>query len=557
MNKMENRDKKDNKDNKFNNEDSNNYDPKQSEFGYDSEYTHGSWDPNAMSKPRAKYESREPLDSKNIDNNTGNNDSNDPKDPEDSKDINDLNNNAYNAGLNNGGRRSPNNPNNLQDVYIRMNQEIAKTRQPKNTVFVALITALITAVVTGVLVWSLSKGGILPGSNLSGNNSANANVHTIEGLGLSIHTDDPETEQEADKLAQIVKLLQDNYFSTLSPKEIISFMNKGILDAVDNPYTYYLTQENLADFHESMKGNYYGIGASVRKTDDGEYLITEIMENSPAEKAGLQRGDVIISVAGKSVSEFKDASDLAKNVRGEAGSSVEITVIRNAKEEKIRVIRGEVVQKVVRTRMLEDGIGYLYISDFTISLPEQFAAGVNKLLEAGAKDIVFDMRYNPGGSADSLIKVVDMLLDEARIAEIRGRDRGEAMREIWDSKDGKMVPDDMRYAILVNGNTASAAELFSGALRDHDKAVLIGSKTFGKGSGTRMFELIDHSGANITIFNYYLPKGDLIEGKGITPEIESEGPSMEVLQKKSIYELDPNEDPGLNKAIEYLKGLEK
>ncbi len=546
-----------NKDNKYNNEDNNNYDPKQSESGYDSEYTHGSWDPNAMSRPRAKYESREPLDSSNIDKSDANNDSSDTNDSNGLNNLNKSNDNFYNGGFNNDGRRFPNEPNDLQDVYIRMNEQIAKTRQPNNTVFVALITALITAVVTTVLVWGLSRSGILPGANLSGGNSGNSNAHTIEGLGLSIHTDDPDTEQEADKLAQIVKLLQDNYFSTLSSKEIISFMSKGILDAVDNPYTYYLTPENLADFHESMKGNYYGIGASVRKTDDGKYMITEIMENSPAEKAGLQRGDVITSVAGTSVSEFKDASDLAKNVRGEAGSSVEITVNRNNKEETIRVIRGEVVQKVVRTRMLEDGIGYLYISDFTISLPEQFAEGMNKLLEAGAKNIVFDMRYNPGGSADSLIKVVDMLLDEARIAEIRGRDRGEAMRETWDSKDGKMVPDDMRYAILVNGNTASAAELFSGALRDHDKAVLIGSKTFGKGSGTRMFELIDHSGANITIFNYYLPKGDLIEGKGITPEIESEGPSMEVLQKKSIYELEPTEDPDLEKAIEYLKGLDK
>ncbi len=531
-----------NKDNKFNNEENNNFDPKQSESGYDSEYTHGSWDPNAMEKPRAKYESREPLNSSNLGENSENKTQGD-----------EYINNAFPG---NGGQ-IPNNPNELHDVYVRMNQQFAKTRQANNTVFVILLTALITAIITSVLVWNLTKGGILPGPNLSGNDTSNSGVHSIQGLGLSIHTDDPETEKEADKLAQIVKLLQDNYYSTLSSKEIISYMSKGILNAVDNPYTYYLSREKLADFNEAMKGNYYGIGASVRKTEEGEFLITEIMEKSPAEKAGLKRGDVITTVAGKNVSEFTDASDLAKNVRGEAGSSVEITVKRDGKEAKFTVIRGEVVQKVVRTRMLEDGIGYLYISDFTISLPEQFAEGLKNLLEAGAKNIVFDMRYNPGGSADSLIKVVDMLLDEARIAEIRGRDRGQAMRETWDSKDGKMVPDEMRYAILVNGNTASAAELFSGALRDHDKAVLIGSKTFGKGSGTRMFELIDHSGANITIFNYYLPKGDLIEGKGITPNIESEGPSKETLQKKAIYELEASEDPDLSKAIEYIKKLKK
>ena len=201
--------------------------------------------------------------------------------------------------------------------------------------------------------------------------------------------------------------------------------------------------------------------------------------------------------------------------------------------------------------MLEDNVGYLHLREFTTTLPEQFEAHLTGLIEQGAEDFIFDLRHNPGGDAWALRQVVDMLLDEAVISRIEGRSEGTNYVESWTSRDGKLVSDDARFMILLSRDSASASELFSGALRDNAGAVLIGEETFGKGSGTISFPLNDGSAANITVFRYLLPKGDVVEGEGLKPDYPIEM-SDELLQT-SISDIPRDEDPFIQKALELLR----
>lgn len=531
-------------------------------------YTHGSWDPNDPSRPRNQGNSREHFDSNSLDTRNRMN--------------NNYQNNQY-QGYSNYNQSNNGRPNNQQPHYRRQEYDysynnrhqhyqnyqppnyVKNQRRDSNTniIFAVLLSIFLTATLTGFVVWTMSTNGMLPGTE---QNSVIGNQETVnptvpgqegetvelEGLGLSIHTDDPDAEATANKLAQTIKLLQDNYYSVLSDEEILEAMSEGVLNAMDSPYTYYLTAEQVREFNESIQGNYSGIGASVRQTELGQFEVAEVFNNSPAQDAGIQNGDIIIAIDGRSVSDFETVQDLAQTVRGEDGTTVNITINRLDEEIEIPVIRGDVVMEVVQTRMLEDNIGYLYVSDFTVTLPEQFELGIQELLSQGAEKIVFDMRNNPGGSAASLISVADSLLDEATIATVRGRDGGEGYSESWVSEEGKIVPEDMTYVVLINENSASAAELFAGTLRDNLGTTIIGRQSFGKGSGTRTYNLVDGSAANVTVFNYFLPDGDLIEGIGLDPDIETEGPSADVLRGNNLYDLTPEEDPDLAEALEYL-----
>ncbi len=337
----------------------------------------------------------------------------------------------------------------------------------------------------------------------------------------------------------------------LSPSEIIDAMSMGVVNSLDSKYTYYMSAEDYSSFVESMDGNYSGIGATVTQLETGAYQLVSVIENGPAAKAGLQADDIIISVDGVDASTFKSTQDLANVVKGADGSTVTLVINRSGKDMTFAIVRAQVVAEHVHVRMVDSFTGYMNITEFASNLPEQFQAGMQSLLDQGATQVIFDLRGNPGGSAQAVIDVLDMLLPEGIIATTRGRENGQPVNETWTSDANMMVPETMKYAILVNRNTASASELFSGVLRDYGKATLVGETTYGKGSGTRTFTLSDGSAANITIFNYYLPKGDLIEGKGLTPEIPADSVSAE-FRSIPLYKLTVEQDPALKAALDYL-----
>ncbi len=424
-------------------------------------------------------------------------------------------------------------------------------KRKATAVFPVLLSVLLTFALTAAGTWVLASQGVLPGTGRRGPNQNVPAGQETGDFGLSIHTDDPAAKLAAEKLGSMVNLLRDNYFKVLSPKEVLDAMTEGVANSMDSQYTYYMSTEDYQAFVESMQGNYSGIGATVTRLNDGTYQIISVIENGPAAKAGLQAQDIVLEVNGQSAADYPSTQELAGQVRGEQGTTVRILILRDGEEQLFEIVRGRVEVEHIQTRMMDDTVGYMHITEFASNLPPQFEAGLQELLDQGAEEIIFDMRGNPGGSADAVVAILDQLLPEGVIATTRGRADGEAVSESWMSDAEMMVPESMRYAILVNRYTASAAELFSGALRDYGEAVLIGETTFGKGSGTRTFVLKDGSAANITIFNYYLPKGDMIEGEGLTPEIPADSIDPEFLPIPQ-YQLTPEQDPALQEALDYF-----
>lgn len=369
---------------------------------------------------------------------------------------------------------------------------------------------------------------------------------------ITIKIDGNHSEAEAKKLGEILKFLSENYYRELSNDEILDALGRGILETQDTPWTYYLPVEDYQQMQETMSGEYSGIGASVQQETDGRFKIIDPVPNSPAANSGLIHGDYILKVDDTDASTFQSAAELANVVRGEIGTVVTIEVLRPSTSETFtfEIVRDKIESITASSEMLTDKVGYIHIREFSTNLPEQFEKNLTGLIEQGAEDFVFDLRHNPGGDAWALRQVVDMILDEGVISRIEGRSQGTNYVESWTSRDGKLVPDDARFMILLSRDSASASELFSGALRDNAGAVLIGEKTFGKGSGTISFPLLDGSAANITVFRYLLPKGDVVEGEGIAPDYPIEM-SDELLQT-SISDIPRDEDPFIQKALELL-----
>lgn len=357
------------------------------------------------------------------------------------------------------------------------------------------------------------------------------------------------------KLKTAFKILDEQYFKDITDAQMLEAMTSGLIDEIGSRYTRYLTAEQNAQLTETMSGAYVGIGATVSMNKDGLVEITEVIEGSPAETAGIHVGDLFIKVGDADVSAVKTVDQVAAKVRGTAGTTVDLVMYRpsESKDIKFTVIRKKIASVSVKSKMLTPTIGYVQIREFSAGVSQQFIAAMDSLQAQGAKNIVFDMRNDSGGLATEVIAMLDYLLPEGTIATIKGRKDGEPFAESWTSNAAMGVPATMRYAILTNGMTASASELFSGCLRDYDKAWLIGEQTFGKGSGTNSYNLADGSAVNITTFLYYLPKGSSIEEVGLTPDQPVTLP--ETSAGLSIYQMTLEQDTQLGAAISYLETL--
>lgn len=363
----------------------------------------------------------------------------------------------------------------------------------------------------------------------------------------------PENLQALEKLSQIWDLLRDNYYIEYSDSELINMMSEGLVMNLGSRYTFYLSPEERELDREGISGEYSGIGAVVQMNDDGTYVITRLIDEAPAMEAGLLTGDVFVAVEDKLAREFKSVESLASAVRGEEGSKIKIEIYRPSSDEKLvfEVERRQITTANVSHKMLDANVGYINVTEFTGHVADNFENSLNELLEQGMTGLVVDLRNNGGGLADECIKMLDFLLDAETVSVIRGRMGGEPIQDDWTTKDGVLVPHDMPVSIILNEYAASASELFAGALQDLGRAEIVGVQSFGKGVGTRTWELSDGSAVQITNFEYFLPEGENIEDKGITPDHEVELPAEAA--NKQISQLTSAEDTQLAKAIELVK----
>lgn len=412
-----------------------------------------------------------------------------------------------------------------------------------------LLTALVAALLTFILT---AGGGVMLYAYLKDAGVLDTDVKTDNNISFAT---DADTIAAVDKLKEVYDFLDENYYKDLTDAQMLEAMTSGLVDEIGSRYTMYLTAEQNSQMNESMSGEYVGIGALVTINKNGMAEISEVLADSPAQAAGIQAGDVFVEVNDTDVTAVDAIEEVAIIVKGEAGTPVRLVMYRASENKNIEfsVVRRKITNASLSSKMLTTEIGYIQIRDFSSGVSKLFKAAVEDLKTQGATHIVYDMRNNSGGLASEVIDMLDYLLPEATIATVKGRSDGEAFSESWTSDARMNVPDSMRYAILINGNTASAAELFSGCLQDYDKGWLIGEQSFGKGSGTTSHTLDDGSAINVTIFLYYLPDGDSIEEIGLAPDQEISLPGE--VAGLSISQLTLEQDTQLAAALDYLEKI--
>ena len=345
------------------------------------------------------------------------------------------------------------------------------------------------------------------------------------------------------KIRQIEEMLDTYYVEDYDKELAEELMYTGLVAGVGDPYTYYLSADSLAEQVEKNSGHFVGIGVEIYAGDDGYIVVSSVTPGGPAEAAGILAEDKITEVDGESIT-GKTAADVSALVKGEEGTDVTLTIFRESTGEVLEktVTRQDIQVQTVSWRMMDDNIGYISITNFRENTYNQFKEALDTLEAEGMEKLVLDLRNNTGGLVKSAHEIGEELLPEGIMVYTMDK---EGNREDTLCDD---VYNDVPMVVLVNGNSASAAEILAGAIQDTGRGELIGTTTFGKGLVQRLFTLPDGSGLNVTIQKYYTPNGTSIHGVGITPDYEVELPE-EYAQQTNI----PAEaDTQLQKAVDVL-----
>ena len=351
------------------------------------------------------------------------------------------------------------------------------------------------------------------------------------------------------KMEALLTFIEENYIREYDKDQLWDDMYSAMFDSIGDPYSTYMTAEEYAAYVADRSGNYVGIGISVvyDKATGGAY-IHRVTTDSPAAKAGLQPGDIVTAV-GKLTLSFDTYNQALNLVRGEEGTAVKLTVLRNGESLQMEVIRGKMKTENVFYEKLEGNVAYVEILSFSEDITvSQFEAALKQAAEEGCTSYVFDLRNNPGGSLDVICKCLDLLLPEGDIVHIVSADGKSESR-----KSDKEHFLDAPMAVLCNGNTASAAELFTADLRDYGLATIVGETTFGKGTMQSITPLTDGSALKIT-HRYYNPASNVsYDGVGIKPH---EGCEVILTEEEldNFYKMTHEEDRQLQKALDVLLG---
>lgn len=356
------------------------------------------------------------------------------------------------------------------------------------------------------------------------------------------------TVLDAEALSKVQNLIQDlntYYYESVSADALQEGIYKGLIESTGDPYTQYYTAEEYQNLQNSTNGAYSGIGALLGKDSNSGYpMISHIYADSPAEKAGLQEGDIIYKVDGTSMTSDMDTSEVASMIRGEDGTKVNLTLIRDGEEIEEEITRGKVELTTVAYQMLEDKIGYIEISEFSNNTEEQFSDAVSDLESQGMEKLIIDLRNNGGGVVNGCAEIMDDVLPEGMTLYMEDKN---GQRQEFTSDEENQI--NLPLAVLVNGNSASASEIFTAAIKDFEWGTIIGTTTYGKGVFQSVVPLDDGCAIKVTVGKFYSPKGNNYNGVGIEPDIELEYENL--AGDDAEYSIDT--DNQIQKAIEVLK----
>lgn len=385
--------------------------------------------------------------------------------------------------------------------------------------------------VTGVLCTALVGAGIFGGC-------------------YALSNKDHAVNQESVQKAKTIESLIDKYYlDQIDNDELESYLYKGLMAGLGDPYSTYYTAEEYKELTEDTEGVYRGIGVTMQKdVSTGAVTVVKCFEGAPGAEAGLQPQDQLVKVNGEDITD-KELSEVVKMIKTSESDTVTLTILREGESDyrEVEVTLDTVEAPMVEHEMLDDKIGYITINQFAETTASQYETALEDLNNQGMERLIVDVRDNPGGLLTSVCDVLDSMLPEELLVytEDKNGKKSEYNATGTDQFDKPMV-------VLVNGNSASAAEIFSGALQDYKVAKLVGTTTFGKGIVQQIFNLSDGSAVKMTISKYYTPSGRCIHGTGLEPDIEVDLPD----ELKNQVSIDKSEDTQLQKAIETVKEIQ-
>lgn len=395
-----------------------------------------------------------------------------------------------------------------------------KAQRVYKIIMLIVITALISSLVTAIYVnekftSSTSLKNIAGGNGTTGIETALASIRTI---------------------------LENEYIGELNDEQMLEMAIKGYVAGVGDEYTVYYTPDEMSDEYDTAMGNYVGIGIyMIVNYEEGTITVVEAMENSPAADAGLQEGDIIYAVDGEEITP-DNVQDMSNKIKGEENTTVKLGIKREDETLEVEVERRRIEVSHIESKMLDGDIAYIQIADFDGGVAKEFKENYEKLASQGAKSLIIDIRSNGGGVVDEAIDILEMICDKGSILLIE-TDKHQNETITYSEKEPIV---DIPIAVLVNGNSASASEIFAGALKDLKKATIIGTQTYGKGVIQTLIKLKDGSGLKMTTDEYCTPNRNKINKIGIEPDIIVELPD-------DIVELTEENDTQLQRAIEELK----
>ena len=337
----------------------------------------------------------------------------------------------------------------------------------------------------------------------------------------------------------------------VTKKSLMQGAIKGMLESLDDPHSSYFTKEELKSFQEDIKGKYVGVGMVIQKKVNEPLLVVSPIEDGPAYKVGIKPKDKITEIDGESTYTLT-SEECTKRLKGKANTTVKVKVFREINNTtKVFELKREVIElKYVKSKMLDNEIGYLRLTQFGDNVYDDMKKSLEDLQAKGMKALVLDLRSNPGGELSQSIKIASMFIDKGRIVSTKQK----AAKEKIYQREGKYFGD-FPLVVLINGGSASASEIVSGALKDHKRAVLVGEKTFGKGSVQTLLPLPDGDGIKITIAKYYTPSGETIDGTGIEPDTKVEDKDYYLISDSTITNVDEKEQKESKKElIKTVKG---
>jgi carboxyl-terminal processing protease len=370
------------------------------------------------------------------------------------------------------------------------------------------------------------------------------------GAGYAFHgyvVDNQPTQTETDSLAlywEVWHRIEDQFYGQVPTSTLATYgAIKGSLNTLNDPYTLFIEPEPAAQEKAQLEGQFGGIGAFIQRDEQNRPTL-DPMPDQPAEKAGVQKGDILVAIDGVPIAAEMTNDDIVKLIRGEIGTKVTITVERAGAEKPldITIERAPIETPSAQWRVLEQDpkIGYIQLTSFTERSNKELNKAFQELVEQGAEYYIFDLRSNGGGLLETAVDVASQFLRTGTVLREDRKNEGERVYEV--RSGGKAL--DQPLVVLVNGGTASASEIVAGALQDYERGTLIGEKTFGKGSVQLIYELSDKSRLHVTVAKWFTPNNNAIDGTGLKPDIE-----VLVTEEDRAN----NRDPQLERAIEFLQ----